>query len=306
MSTRRVDPRPRSLHPRRVPLWCTVDDPHDPRLDLFRDLPARRDPARRAPFHVESELAVARLLASDFTTLAVLGTPPRLERLLADRAPGCPVYACDHAVLRAVVGFDLHRGVIACARRPPALTGDLPESTCPIHPVGLDLPALLARPAWTILLVQGLADPANLGSIVRSARAFAVDLVLLDRHGADPLDRRAIRGAMGAVFAQPLAVAADLPRALAHLRSHGAAVYAATLGPRACPVAAAPRPPRLVLCVGNEGDGLPAAVCAAADLEVTIPIAPDVDSLGVAAATAVLLHALAPPPVKSSRPCGPE
>ncbi|MBL9106541.1 MAG: RNA methyltransferase [Myxococcales bacterium] len=280
--------------------WLSVDDPHDPRLDLFRDISARRDPARRAPFYVESELAVARLLASDFTTLAVLGTPAHLGRILADAPARCPVYACDHALLRGVVGFDLHRGVIACARRPPALTGDLPESTCPIHPVAVDLAAILARPTWTVLLVQGLADPANLGSIVRSARAFAVDLVVLDHRGADPLDRRAIRGAMGHVFAQPLAVAADLPAAVLHLQARGAAVYAATLGPRARPVAGVGRPARLVICVGNEGEGLPAAVCAAADLEVTIPIARDVDSLGVAAAAAVLLHALAAAPLAAN------
>jgi tRNA G18 (ribose-2'-O)-methylase SpoU len=225
----------------------------------------------------------------------VLGTPAHLDRLLGATRPPCPVYVGDRALLRAVVGFDLHRGVIACGARPSALARDLPPGTCPIHPVHHDLDASLARPTWTVLLVQGLADPANLGSIVRSARAFAVDLVVLDRRGADPLSRRAIRGAMGHVFAQPLAVADDLPAALAHLRGRGGAVWAATVGPRARAVAAVRRPGRLVLCVGNEGEGLPPAVCAAADLEVTVPIAAEVDSLGVAAATAVLLHALAAP-----------
>lgn len=264
-----------------------VHDPADPRLGLFRAPPPHT-------FLVESELAVQRLLASDYTALAVLGTPPHLQRLQRP-PPTCPVYAGDHALLRAVIGFDLHRGLIACAARPRILTGELPASTCPIHPVAGDLATLLARPAWTLLLVQGLADPANLGSILRSARAFAVDLVVLDRRGADPLERRAIRAAMGHVFAQPLAVAADLPHAVHHLRERGAAVWAATLGPRARDVAAVRRPPRLVLCVGNEGVGLPPAVCDAADLEVTIPISPEVDSLGVAAATAVLLHALRGP-----------
>lgn len=175
------------------------------------------------------------------------------------------------------------------------------DPTCPIGaaraigPVvgAVSLDAALAGPAWTVLLVQGLADPANLGSILRSARAFAVDLVLLDPRGADPLARRAVRAAMGHVFAQPLALAPDLSCAAGQLRARGAGVWAATVGPRARPLDAVSRPDRLLLMVGNEGLGLPEGLRAAADVEVTIPLAAAVDSLGVAAATAVLLHALA-------------
>jgi len=271
-----------------------IDDPGDPRLDPFRGLIARGD--RPDPhFFVESETAVARLLASPhLDTLAVLGTAAHLQRL----APTCPALCVTRELLRAVLGFDLHRGVIARAARPPQLAPDLSLTTCPIGPVlgASSLAAALARPRWTVLLVQGLADPANLGSIVRSARAFAVDLVLLDRRGADPLSRRAVRAAMGHVFSQPLALVADLPAALDHLRAeHGAAIWAATVGPRARPLGQLPRPERLVLLVGNEGHGLPTELCARADAELTIPIAPEVDSLGVAAAAAILLHALTTP-----------
>jgi len=272
-----------------------IDDPSDPRLDRFRDLIARGDRPDADDFFAESEIAVARLLASPhFTTRAVLGTPAHLARL--DIPSNCEALAVSRASLRAVLGFDLHRGVIACGTRPPALVPDLSLGTCPIGPVlGADsLAALLARPTFTALLVQGLADPANLGSILRSARAFAVDLVLLDRRGADPLARRTIRAAMGHVFHQPLALVADLSAALDLLKSADVENWAATVGPRARPIAGLVRPPRLVLMVGNEGAGLPAPLLARADLELTIPIAPEVDSLGVATATAVLLHALQP------------
>ena len=272
-----------------------IDDPNDPRLDRFRDLIARGDRLGPDDFFAESEIAVARLLASPhFKTRLVLGTPAHLARL--DIPSNCEALAVSRATLRTVLGFDLHRGVIACGIRPPALVPDLSPWACPIEPVlGADsLAALLARPTFTALLVQGLADPANLGSILRSARAFAVDLVLLDRRGADPLARRAIRAAMGHVFAQPLALVADLAGALDLLKSAGAGIWAATVGPRARPVNDLVRPPRLVLMVGNEGAGLPAPLLARADLELTIPISPEVDSLGVAAATAVLLHALRP------------
>jgi tRNA G18 (ribose-2'-O)-methylase SpoU len=273
-----------------------IDDPADPRLDLFRDLISRGDRPDRDHFFAESEVAVARLLASPHhTTRALLGTAPHLARLAPP--PGCEVYTCSRPLLRAVLGFDLHRGVIACAARPPALSPDLSFTTCPIGPVqnASSLADLLAAPRWTVLLAQGLADPANLGSVIRSARAFAVDLVLLDRRGADPLARRTVRGSMGHVFAQPLAIADDLVAACEHLRDVGARVWAAALSPRARPLRALSRPDRLLLMVGNEGLGLPPALLERADLEVTIPIAPAVDSLGVAAATAVLLYGLQPP-----------
>ena len=269
----------------------TLRDLADPRLDPFRDLLTRRpDPH---DFFAESEVAVARLLASPhFHTHAVLGTAPHLARLAIPAT--VPALLADRPLLKAILGFDLHRGVIAHAQRPAALARDLSFATCPIGPVlgASPLADLLAAPRWTVLLVQGLADPQNLGSILRSARAFAVDLVLLDRRGADPLERRAIRAAMGHGFAQPLALAVDLPAALTLLKSHGAAVLAATVSPRARPLGAVLCPDRRVLMVGNEGDGLPPELLAAADLELTIPIAPEVDSLGVAAATAVLLHGL--------------
>jgi len=280
-----------------VPVSPQLCDPADPRLAPFRDLLTRRPGPHE--FFAESEVAVARLLASPhFHTHAVLGTAPHLARLAIP--PSVPALLADRPLLKTILGFDLHRGVIAHAERPAALAPDLSFATCPIGPVlgatPLLLNDILAAPRWTVLLVQGLADPQNLGSILRSARAFAVDLVVLDRRGADPLERRAIRAAMGHGFAQPLALAADLHAAVTLLKSLGASILAATVSPRAVPVNAVPRVDRQVLMVGNEGDGLPPALLAAADLELTIPISPEVDSLGVAAATAVLLHALKPSP----------
>ncbi len=333
MSKARTRPRkwlPIRAHPRYKTPVLPIDDPDDPRLDRFRGLIDRGDRPDPDCFFVESETAVARLLASPhFTTLAVLGTEAHLQRL----APACPTYLVTRELLRTVLGFDLHRGVIACAARPPQLAPHLSFTTCPIGPVlgassiapagpvpeasslaapitvpadsplaapitvpaNHSLAAALAGPRWTVLLVQGLADPANLGSILRSARAFAVDLVVLDRRGADPLSRRAVRSSMGHVFTQPLALADDLLAALTLLQDHGATLWAATVGPRARPLGSLARPDRLALLVGNEGVGLPAALCAQADAELTIPIAPEVDSLGVAAATAILLHALTSP-----------
>lgn len=266
----------------------------DARLADYRELRERahRPDARR--FVAESEFVVERLLRSGWPVCSVVGTPSHLERLapaLAAR-PEVPVYRVAPATLAAVVGFDFHRGVAACGVRPPGLEWGLSDRTGP-EDVLAAWTGALAGPRWTVLVAQGLGDPANVGSLVRSARAFGVDGVIVDRAGADPLSRRAIRAAMGHVFTLPVVGIADLAGAVAALRGRGARVLAATLGARARPLHTVERPARLVLMVGSEGEGLPAALCAAADEEVTIPIAPAVDSLGVAAATAVLLYALA-------------
>lgn len=278
-----------------------IDDPADPRLADYRQLQSagqQPDPRR---FIAESEHVVARLLASEFAVASVLGTASHLERLapaLAAR-PELPVYVAEQAVIAAAVGFNFHRGVAACGLRPAALAwNDMAQGTDYIS--GLEdmrfwTDDLSRRPRFTVAIAQGLTDPANVGAIVRTARAFAVDLVVVDRRGADPLSRRAIRAAAGQVFAQPIVVACDLGAVVAALQRAGVMVVAATLSAQARPVARLARPARLAVMVGNEGCGLPAALCAAADAEVTIPIADGVDSLGVAAATAVLLYALADP-----------
>ncbi len=270
-----------------------LENPSDPRLDPFRGLITRGDRPDPHTFYGESEAVVTRMLASPWlTTTAVLGTPAHVARL--QPPPGCVVLAGSRELLRTVLGFDLHRGILACAIRPPALIWGSPTRDALTLAWGPgSIPSLLDRPTWTVLLASGLADPANLGAVIRGARAFAVDLVVVDRTGADPLSRRAVRGAMGQVFGQALAVTGAMETAVQRLQQAGGEVWAATLGPKAHVLGTRSRPARLGLMVGNEGHGLPKSLCDAADRQVTIPIAPAVDSLGVAAATAVLLHTLA-------------
>ncbi|HBP21816.1 MAG TPA: rRNA methyltransferase, partial [Planctomycetes bacterium] len=188
------------------------------------------------------------------------------------------------AVLREVVGYDLHRGCVACAPRP----AELP----------LPLGELAERGRLRILVAEGLSDPANIGALLRNARAFAADLVLLDPKGGDPLEPRAIRAAVGNTFVVPWR-RVDLPRALSELRAAlpGLELLAATVGPKATPLHARSLnqlspPARLAVLVGNEGAGLSAELLDLADGEVTIPIDPAADSLNVAAASALLLYAL--------------
>jgi tRNA G18 (ribose-2'-O)-methylase SpoU len=184
--------------------------------------------------------------------------------------------------IRAIVGFKFHRGCLALGVRGEPLA---PEAL--MDPVG----------PRTLLALEGVADPDNVGAVFRNAAAFGAAGVLLSSHCADPLYRKAIRVSMGATLSVPFAQVPDWPAALAGLRHAGYRLVA--LCPRAdaediVEVAArAPRRPRLALLLGAEGAGLSGTTRAAADVEVRIPMATGIDSLNVAAACGIALHRLA-------------
>jgi tRNA G18 (ribose-2'-O)-methylase SpoU len=238
-------------------------------LAVYRDLNRRQRVDGR--FIVEGELAVARLLESAFVTESIVCTPGSRSRLIIPEQVA--VFEQPNAALRELVGFDFHRGALACALRPATWTID---------------EQLLERERLTIVIAAGLADPRNLGALIRNARAFGVDAVIVDVHGADPLSRIAIRASMGNVFRVPIAIE-PLP---GRMRELGCTIVAATPEDGAEDLHRFVRPDRIALLVGNEGDGLSAELLALADRKVRIPIAREADSLNVAAATAVLLDRL--------------
>jgi tRNA G18 (ribose-2'-O)-methylase SpoU len=276
-----------------------VTDPRDPRLAPFRDLAAavrrrRAALAGRVPraggpddlVVVEGELPVGRLLAADWELRTVLLTPAHaatLEPLLAAAAArGAQVLLAEHALLEELTGLRHDRGCFATCPRPrwaPAPPRELVAS-------------LAARGRSTIVVAERVTDPTNLGALIRNARAFGADLLLCDERAADPLDPRAVRTSAGQVFALPISVPENLVAAAVALRDElRGALVAATTGD-ATPVERYRRPAHLLLALGSEGEGLSPALLAAADARVTVPLAGGVDSLNVAAATAVLLHAL--------------
>ena len=276
-----------------------VSDVRDPRLAPFRDLAAavrrrRAALAGRVPraggpddlVVVEGELPVGRLLAAGWEVRTVLLTPAHaatLESLLAATAArGAQVLLAEHALLEELTGLRHDRGCFATCPRP---------RWAPAPPREL-VAALAARGRSTIVVAERVTDPTNLGALIRNARAFGSDLLLCDERAADPLDPRAVRTSAGQVFALPICVPKDLVAAAVALRDelHGALV-AATTGD-ATPVERYRRPAHVLLALGSEGEGLSPALLAAADARVTVPLAGGVDSLNVAAATAVLLHAL--------------
>lgn len=216
---------------------------------------------------MEGLLAVEQLAASDLVVRSVLVTPERLARL--PDGLGAPVLVADLDVLRATVGFDLHRGVVASAERPAPLD-----------------PADLVGGADRILVTERVNDLENLGSLFRAARAFGCDAVLLDPETADPLARRPVRVSLGHVLRVPFARLRPWPSGLSVVRDAGLEVVALTPGGGPMRL-----PTRAAFLVGAEGPGLSAGALAAADRQVRIDMAPGVDSVNVATAGAIVLHA---------------
>lgn len=259
-----------------------LSDPSDPRLDDFRDLTsADRRPDRpggRGLVIAEGVPVVERLIASPYRIRAVMGVAAKVAQLQpALRDAGCdaPVYSVPFEVMDAVVGFHLNRGVLACADRAP-----MPSFT--------DLLGTASR----LLVLEGVGDHENLGSLFRNAAAFGIDGVVLGPRCSDPLYRRAVRVSMGNVLKVPFCTvdAAQWPQALYELRRGGFEVLAMTPQPPAVRLAALdPGTPRVAVLVGAEGPGLTAEAMHAASRTVRIPMADGVDSLNVATAAAIML-----------------
>jgi len=262
-----------------------VDDAADPRLSDYRDL---RDASERRRiegdefFVAEGPTSIERLLASNHRVRSVLVSEQKYARMAVLLDPiDAPVYVVDKALLRDIVGFDLHRGAIAAADRRP-------------HP---ELGALLAD-SRRLAVLEGLNDPENLGAIARSARAFGVDAFVLDPTCIDPYTRRTVRVSMGEILFLPSyrSTADEWPAGvLDHLHDAGFETWAMTPADDSDDIWSLTFGDRVAVVLGAEGPGITPHTMAAATRRVRIPIAADVDSLNVGAAAAVTFAVLARP-----------
>lgn len=260
-----------------------IADLHDPRVDAFRNLKRCNATRWASTFVAEGDKLVLRLLASRYPVESVLAAPNCLERLppLPD---GVPVYVLPLAQIEQLVGFNFHRGLLACGRRVPG--SSLAElcgargRAAPDHPL-------------TLVVCADIHDPENLGAILRNSAAFGVDGVVLAGRCADPLSRRVLRVSMGATLSLPLVLAPDVPQLLESLRrDHHVPCWATVLDDQADQLDASPRPSRLALVLGNEAHGLEHAWQELCDRRVTIPMQRGVDSLNVAVAAGIFLYEL--------------
>ncbi|MDQ1485258.1 MAG: hypothetical protein QOJ62_951 [Actinomycetota bacterium] len=259
-----------------------VEGVADPRLADYRaltdvELRRRSEPAEGI-FIAEGELVIRRALRAGYPLRSALTSErwlPTIAEATADL--DAPLFVGSEALLEEVTGFHVHRGALASMGR------------LPLRAVAELLPG---RPR--IVVLENVNSHTNLGAIFRSAAGLGMDAVLLSPSCADPLYRRSVRVSMGEVFAIPYARFAAWPAGLAELTSAGYEVLALT--PRGDAVELDEIHPsdddKLALLLGAEGAGLSDAAIAKATKSVRIPMSAGVDSLNVAAATAVACYAL--------------
>ena len=258
-----------------------IDDPEDPRIAAYRDIRERDLVGREGLFVAEGEVVLRVLSRSPLVEpVSVLLAQKRvagLAEITQALPPEVPVYAAGQAVMDRIVGFPIHRGILAVGRRRVVPTAQ----------------ALLAGlPARaTVLVLCGIGNHDNMGGLFRNAAAFGVDAVLLDPDCCDPLYRKAIRVSVGATLLIPFAQLGRDEDLVGLLEAAG--LTALALSPRGeTRLVDLARPPRAALLLGAEGPGLAEAVMARART-VSIPMAAGFDSLNVATTAGIVLHHLA-------------
>lgn len=270
-----------------------LTDPDDERLSDYTRLTdvalrSRSEPAKGL-YIAESSTVIRRAVAAGHRPRSFLmagrwlaGMAEVLDAVGAGPDGPVPVYVGEPEVLEAITGFHLHRGALAAMHRPV------------LEPV----PEVLAAArngagARRVAVLEDVVDHTNVGAVFRSAAGLGVDAVLVTPRCADPLYRRSVRVSMGTVFQVPWTRVDPWPEGLAELRAAGFVVVALALREDAVGLdrLAASPPQRLALVLGTEGDGLSRGAVEAADLVVRIPMSGGVDSLNVAAASAVAFWA---------------
>ena len=266
-----------------------IQDFSDPALDLYARLTEnqllnRADP-ENALFIAESPLVIGRALDAGCEPVSFLMERQHIDgkgrEILARCCQDIPLYTAEESILTQLTGFHLTRGML-CAMRRPKLPGV--EDVC--------------RNARRIVVLENVMNPTNIGAIFRSAAALGMDAVLLTSAGSDPLYRRASRVSMGNVFLIPWTYLPEEGAWTVLLRSLGFRSVAMALRDDSVrlddPRLAAEE--KLAIVMGTEGDGLASSTIASCDYTVRIPMYHGVDSLNVAAASAVAFYELGLPP----------
>jgi tRNA G18 (ribose-2'-O)-methylase SpoU len=256
-----------------------ITDPADPRLGDYRDL---RDvelrkhlEAEHGLFLAEGEKVVRRSVEAGFAPRSFLMAPRWVDGLADVLATTeVPCFVLSEALVEQVTGFHVHRGALASLERRA-----LPSVTS------------VLTGARSVLVLEDLVDHTNVGAIFRSGAAFGFDAVLLAPRCADPLYRRSIKVGMGAVFSTPWTRLPDWYDALPALSAAGFTTVALTLADDATAIEdAVAGVDRVALVLGSEGHGLSRRWEQSADRRAIIPMREGIDSLNVAAATAVACY----------------
>ena len=262
----------------------------DPRVQMFSTLTEAQLRNRLEPekgiFIAESPKVIKVALQAGYEPVALLCEKKHIEGDAKEIISGAwteeeekrhtfPVYTGSRELLASLTGYTLTRGVLCAMRRPKERSV-----------------ADVTKEARRVVVIDGVSDTTNIGAIFRSAAALGIDAVLLTRNSCDPLNRRAVRVSMGSVFLVPWTWIDEEDTDLRYfneLHRLGFRTAAMALSDNSISLddPVLKQQERLAIIMGTEGDGLPTSTIAAADFVVRIPMAHGVDSLNVAAASAV-------------------
>lgn len=270
-----------------MPNLIEIKDFSAPELDVYarlteNQLLCRHEP-EKALFIAESPLVIERALDAGCVPVSILMESKHVNgkaAALLERCGDIPVFTAELSVLTQLTGFHLTRGML-CAMGRPRLKS--PQEVC--------------TGARRVAVLENIMNPTNLGAIFRSAAALNMDAVLLTNAGSDPLYRRAVRVSMGTVFQVPWAYMGENAwpqEGLELLRSLGFKTAAMALKPESLPIydERLRALDKLAIILGTEGDGLAEQTIASSDYCLRIPMSHGVDSLNVAAASAVAFYQL--------------
>jgi tRNA G18 (ribose-2'-O)-methylase SpoU len=277
----------------------TVETEDDPRLRDYTgltdvELRRKREPAEGL-FIAEGEKVIRRARHAGYEMRSMLLSAKWIDvmRDVVDEVPA-PVYAVSPELAEQVTGYHVHRGALASMQRKPLPTAE--ELLADARRVVVTAMGAQPPAGQRIAIFEGFTDHANLGAAFRSAAALGIRAILLSPDCADPLYRRAIKVSMGAVFALPYARLESWPGSLETVREAGYNILAMTPDEKATPLDEVDRQrfQQCAIMLGSEGHGLSTHALRAADEWVRIPMAAGVDSLNVAAASAVAFYATRP------------
>lgn len=267
-----------------MPNIIEITDFHAPELDPYARLTQNQLRNRLEPekgiFIAESPKVIDRALDAGYKPVSLLMERKQITGPAAgilSRCGDAPVYTADREMLAELTGFELTRGVLCAFRRP---------APRPVEE--------LCKNARRVAVLEGIVDSTNVGAIFRSAAALNMDAVLINPSCCDPLCRRAVRVSMGTVFQVPWGQLGETPadwpkKGMDILHSLGFKTAAMALSDRSVSIddEQLAKEPKLAIVLGTEGDGLAAGTIASCDYTVRIPMSHGVDSLNVAAASAV-------------------
>lgn len=267
-----------------MPNIIEITDFHAPELDPYARLTQNQLRNRLEPekgiFIAESPKVIDRALDAGYKPVSLLMERRQITGPAAgilSRCGDAPVYTADREMLAELTGFELTRGVLCAFHRP---------APRPVEE--------LCRDARRVAVLEGIVDSTNVGAIFRSAAALNMDAVLINPSCCDPLCRRAVRVSMGTVFQVPWGQLGETPadwpeKGMDILHSLGFKTAAMALSDRSVSIddEHLAKEPKLAIVLGTEGDGLAAGTIASCDYTVKIPMSHGVDSLNVAAASAV-------------------